>query len=50
MYEMHNTSNIYIHYTTYTTLHVLAFCFKLTVKILKNILCNGFKTNVNKMN
>ena len=29
---------------------ILAFCLKLTVKIVKNILCNGFKTNVNKMN
>ena len=29
---------------------ILVFCLKLTVKIVKNILCNGFKTNVNNMN
>ena len=29
---------------------ILVFCLKLTVKIVKIILCNGFKTNVNNMN
>ena len=32
------------------TLKFLTFCFKFTVKIVKNILCNGFKRNVNTMN
>ena len=29
---------------------ILTFCFKPIVKIVKNILCNGFKRNVNTMN
>ena len=29
---------------------ILTFCLKLTVKIVKNILCNGFKRNVNIKN
>ena len=29
---------------------ILTFCFKPTVEIVKNILCNGFKRNVNAIN
>ena len=42
-------SIILLSFTLKTFSHkILAFCLKLTVKIVKNILCNDFKTNVKK--
>ena len=42
---------ILLLFTLKTLSHkILTFCFKPTVNIVKNILCNGFKKNVNAMN